>query len=132
MEDLSSRMPEFLWMTAVREVGAAPAANAAAPVDSAAQAARTTAAQIVPAELEGYAYSLSGLANLIIRLRESGYFERVDLTHAREVKLESHPAYSFALTCQLDYSGSPPPPDGPVPGANDHLALESAPSEKAN
>jgi len=126
MEDLSDRIPEFLWMTALRETGSA--AGGAAPKDSIATAARVNA-QIVPAELEGYAYSLSGLANLIVSMRKSGYFKQVDLTHAREVKLDSHPAYSFALTCQLDYSGIPNPDKSMDSGDNDHLALQSAPTE---
>lgn len=127
MEDLSERIPEFLWMTALRETGRLATAGGT-PADSANAAAAATA-QIVPAELEGYAYSLSGLANLIISMRNSGYFKQVDLTHAREVNLESHPAYSFALTCQLDYSGIPDPDKNMDSGDNEHLALQSAPTE---
>jgi Tfp pilus assembly protein PilN len=125
LEDMSGRMPEFLWMTAMKESRAATTATPGA--DSA--AATQAQAQIVPAELEGYAYSLSSLANLIISLRNSGYFKQVDLSHAREVKLESHPAYSFALSCQFDYSGIPNPGKSEDSGDNEHLALQSAPTQ---
>jgi len=107
LEDFSARMPEFLWMTALRETQPMGAATARAPGDTAAAAAHQGPIQTVPAEMEGYAYSLSGLANLIINMRKSGHFENVDLMHAREVELESHKAYSFAISCTLNYSGGP-------------------------
>jgi Tfp pilus assembly protein PilN len=112
MEDLSGRMPEFLWLTAMRQVVAvAPKAPGNAAADTAAANAASGSPQtIFPAEIEGYAYSLSGLANLMISLRKSGHFKDVDLKHAREVELESHPAYTFALSCTLDYTGQ----SGPV------------------
>ncbi len=108
LEDLSTRLPEFLWLTALRETQAAAAGTPGAPASgdtTGMQAAFTPTVQ-VPAELEGYAYSLSGLANLIINLRKSGHFKDIDLKHAREVQLESHTAYSFALSCTLDYTGA--------------------------
>jgi Tfp pilus assembly protein PilN len=107
LTDLSSRLPEFLWLTALRETSAA-SARKQVPGDTAVSQEYTGPTVQVPAELEGYAYSLSGLANLIINLRKSGHFLNVDLKHAREVKLETHTAYSFALTCTLDYTGSTP------------------------
>lgn len=111
MEDMSSRLPEFLWLTSVRQVVGTPASPGALPtaVDSSqrVQLAAAGAPQTqFPAEIEGYAYSLSGLANLILNLRRSGHYRDVDLRTAREVELESHAAYSFALTCTLDYTGT--------------------------
>ena len=111
MEDMSSRLPEFLWLTSVRQVVNTPVSPGASPAaaDSAqrAQQAASGAPQTqFPAEIEGYAYSLSGLANLILNLRRSGHYRDVDLRTAREVALESHTAYSFALTCTLDYTGT--------------------------
>ena len=126
MEDLSSRIPEFLWMTALKE-NTPKSAPGVPGADSG--SASLVQAQLVPAQMEGYAYSLSSLANLIISMRNSGYFKQVDLSSAREVKLESHPAYSFALTCQLDYSGIPNPDKTEDSGDNEHLALQSAPTE---
>jgi Tfp pilus assembly protein PilN len=122
LEDFSVRMPEYLWVTALREATAAAAAPAAAPGDTTQLESTGAPAQMVPTELEGYAYSLSALANLIINLRKSGYFDEVDLVHAREVEMETHLAYSFALTCVLNYSGEStiapaPDADGPT-----HLA----------
>jgi Tfp pilus assembly protein PilN len=122
MEDLSGRMPEFLWLTAMRQVVAlAPrgATNAPGDTSSANAVAAGSPQTEFPAEIEGYAYSLSGLANLMISLRKSGHFKDVDLKHAREVELESHPAYTFALSCTLDYTGRSGPEetietDGPA------------------
>lgn len=110
MEDMSSRLPEFLWLTAVRQVASDPVPAAGrTPGDTTSASAQTASVgpqTLFPAELEGYAYSLSGLANLILNLRRSGHFAHVDLRAAREVALESHTAYSFALTCTLDYTGT--------------------------
>ena len=121
MEDLSGRLPDFLWLTAMRQVMAqVPTGAAKAPGDTAsARAASGSPETIFPAEIEGYAYSLSGLANLMISLRKSGHFKDVDLKHAREVELQSHPAYTFALSCTLDYTGRSGPAekietDGPA------------------
>jgi Tfp pilus assembly protein PilN len=118
MEDLSGRMPDFLWLTAMRQVMAQVPTKA--PGDTAsARAASGSPETIFPAEIEGYAYSLSGLANLMISLRKSGHFKDVDLKHAREVDLQSHSAYTFALSCTLDYTGRSGPQenietDGPA------------------
>jgi len=110
MEDMSTRLPEFLWLTGVRQVMAsAPAPTPGrTPGDTsqAQMAASATPQTLFPAEIEGYAYSLSGLANLILNMRRSGHFSNVDLRTAREVALEQHTAYSFVLTCTMDYTGT--------------------------
>lgn len=103
LEDLSTRVPDFLWMTSLSET-VAPKAPKKAPGDTAAPA-RLLPPQEVPAQMRGFAYSLSGLANFIMNLRKSGHFKSVDLHHAREMKLESHTAYAFQLDCTLSYSG---------------------------
>lgn len=121
MEDMSGKLPDFLWLTGIKQV--APDA----PKPGMHQQPDTTPAVVAaapqtqfPAEIEGYAYSLSGLANLILNMRRSGHFANVDLTAAREVTLEQHAAYSFALTCTLDYTGtSNQPTDLDKPGADE-------------
>jgi Tfp pilus assembly protein PilN len=133
MEDMSSRLPEFLWLTAVRQVTPpAPTAAGRAPGDTAKLAVATGEPQTqFPAEIEGYAYSLSGLANLIINLRKSGHFKDVDLRTAREVALEAHTAYSFALTCTLDYTGtSNAPADLETDGAEELAQSAESTGEK--
>lgn len=123
MEDMSSRLPEFLWLTSVRQVMASAPAGSRVPGDTALAAASSGDPQTqFPAELEGYAYSLSGLANLILDLRKSGHFRDVDLRTAREVALESHTAYSFALTCTLDYTGTSNQPADLETGGPEELA----------
>ena len=126
MEDLSTKLPEFLWLTGVRQVMASAPAQPAGhqPVDTsqAQMAAASTPQTQFPAEIEGYAYSLSGLANLILNLRRSGHFTSVDLRTAREVALEQHVAYSFALTCTLDYTGTANQPTDLDKGEANELA----------
>lgn len=129
LEDLSSQVPDFLWLTAFKEVQPTPVAAAAAQNAQAANGGQdtTTAAQpanpqIMPAELEGYAYSLNSLATFIINMKKSGYFDTIDLSHAREVPLESHAAYSFKLTCSINYGGSIENGDSPEVGTQGELA----------
>ncbi len=110
MEDLSSRVPDFLWMTTLSETRS-PRRASKTPGDTATQTA-VLPPQEVPAQLNGFAYSLSGLANFIMNLRKSGHFKSVDLHHAREMRLESHTAYAFQLDCTLNYSGNVPAGDG--------------------
>ena len=110
LEDLSSRMPDFLWMTTLSETRS-PKSASRAPGDTSTQTA-SLPPQEVPAQLNGFAYSLSGLANFIMNLRKSGHFKSVDLHHAREMRLESHTAYAFQLDCTLNYSGHIPAGDG--------------------
>jgi Tfp pilus assembly protein PilN len=129
MEDMSSRLPEFLWLTSVRQVmepAAAPVAGRV-PGDTAnpTQLASGEPQTQFPAEIEGYAYSLSGLANLILNMRKSGHFKDVDLRTAREVELETHTAYSFALTCTLDYTGSANAPADLETGGPEEIASTS-------
>lgn len=111
MEDLSSRVPDFLWMTTLSEVRISRSAASKVPGDTSTQTA-SLPPQEVPAQLNGFAYSLSGLANFIMNLRKSGHFQSVDLHHAREMRLESHTAYAFQLDCTLNYSGNIPAGDG--------------------
>lgn len=126
LEDLSEQVPEFLWLTAFREMHTTPVTGRNVPDSAAAAAAAERATQqLMPAELEGYAYSLNSLATLIVNLRKSGYFDQVDLSHAREVALESHPAYSFTLTCSIDYAGSAHTPLNPDVGAHGELAAKT-------
>jgi len=109
LEDLSGRVPEFLWLTAVREVAPPPTKPTPATAAQDTTATRDqspTVVQVVPTEIEGYAYSLNSLATLMVSMKKSGYFDQIDLSHAREVQLEEHPAYSFLLTCNIDYSGT--------------------------
>lgn len=126
LEDLSEQVPEFLWLTAFRETQETPATGRNVSDSAAAAAAAQQATQqFMPAELEGYAYSLNSLASFIINLRKSGYFDSVDLSHAREVALETHPAYSFKLTCSIDYAGSGDPSQMPDVGEHGELAAKT-------
>ena len=120
LEDLSSRVPDFLWMTSLSETQLT-AAQPKAPGDTAA-AASTLPPQEVPAQLNGFSYSLSSLANFIMNLRKSGHFKSIDLHHAREMKLDSHKAYAFQLDCTLNYSGDSPAGNGIDMDAGTNLA----------
>lgn len=117
MEDLNTRIPEFLWMTAFSEtppsVGTpvnnqpgtpgkpvnvppgqtAPAQPAAEPVNPA----------IGTAVIEGYAHSLNAIGTFIIGLMKSDFFDNVKLSQAVAQDVGSVTAYNFKITCNLHY-----------------------------
>lgn len=103
LDELSGRVPEFLWLTAFRP--AAPEAakhptglnssGAAAPVDSAASAKTLLA-------IEGYSFTLNGLANFLMELNSSDYFDELKLNYAKLIKLDEQRAYNFSLRCRLE------------------------------
>lgn len=109
MEDLSSRVPDYLWLTTFKENP---------PVVPSAAEAQTTATQEgtvdtlkqVPSALgktvtiEGYSFSLNSLATFMINLMRSEYFKNVELGYIKLAELEKQKAYSFQLSSDLFYA----------------------------
>ena len=113
LEDLSQRIPEFLWLTSFKPVPAVtiaaaktalpsktPGAQAQAPADSAA------AAKVQRLTVEGFSFTLNGLANFLINLNESDYFGDIALDYAKIVQVDKQQVYNFSLRCRLE---EPPP-----------------------
>ena len=102
LEDLSGRVPEYLWLANFREG----ASGAAQPAQSRggsiaggpAQPAASGGAKTV---IEGFAYSLNSLATFMIQVKKSPFIKNVELSFAKEQKLENSRLYNFQLTCDL-------------------------------
>ena len=94
MQDLAGRVPEYVWLASLKQ-----APQAAPP------AAQTpgTLQQSVPtlSSIEGYSFSLNGLATFLIRLKKSDMFNNVELSSVKLQDFEKADAYAFKLTCDL-------------------------------
>ncbi|MCI0530891.1 MAG: PilN domain-containing protein [candidate division Zixibacteria bacterium] len=113
MEDLSSRVPEYLWLSKFKE-------EPAGAVASATPAANTTGGTTTPpavdtlnaggiawgshkATVEGYCYSINSLAAFLINLSRSDYFENFDLKYIKTSEVGKKKLFSFQLGCDVIY-----------------------------
>lgn len=121
LEDLNSRIPEYLWMTSFLEIPAGTDPRGAAQPgsklrgsqqSSAAQASKEMekeqpAAVAGPmqgtAEIEGYAFSLNSIGSFIIGMMKSDYFKNVKLNRAVAEDVGTVTAYTFKISCDLNY-----------------------------
>ncbi|HEX9916764.1 MAG TPA: PilN domain-containing protein [candidate division Zixibacteria bacterium] len=94
MQDLSSRIPEYLWLSSFRE-------EVAASSDSSAGSGIFTRSKVV---VDGYAYSINSLASFIIQLGKSDYFKNIELKFVKQSILEQRKAFSFQLSGEILYS----------------------------
>lgn len=112
MEDLSSRVPDYLWLTGFKE--SPPVTPKASDVQTSqageeTDTLKTTQAQAVSTlhkkvTIDGYAFSLNSLATFMINLIRSKYFNNIELGYIKLAELEKQKAYSFQLTSDLFYA----------------------------
>lgn len=112
MEDLSGRLPEYLWLSNFREGQAAPAAPSQ-PNPGGTPAAANTASTSAGAKtvIEGFSYSLNSLATFMIQMKKSPFLRNIELSYAKEQKIENTRLYNFQLTCDLTMAPEVVPPD---------------------
>ena len=104
MEDLAPRVPEYVWLSTVKQappVTVTPAAQQTpnAPAPSAAQAAAQMAAS--KSSIEGYSFSLNALATFLVRLKKSEFCANIELGSVKLQQMEKANAYNFKLNCDL-------------------------------
>ncbi len=105
LEDLSQRVPEYLWLSVLREeeVVFEPQAG---EVDTSVQ----TASLFSPTRkvnLEGYTYSINSLALFMIQLMRSDYFENMELEFVKKSEMEKQKTFTFGLSGDLLYTPEP-------------------------
>jgi Tfp pilus assembly protein PilN len=111
MEDLSSKVPDYLWLSAFKETPpvVSPTASIPPAQTGAADTAKAAQAQITPAShkkvtIEGYSFSLNSLATFMINLMRSDYFDNVELNYIKLAELDKQKAYSFQLISDMLYA----------------------------
>ncbi|MEE9443631.1 MAG: PilN domain-containing protein [candidate division Zixibacteria bacterium] len=97
LEDVSRRIPEFMWLSTFSEE----IAKAPAPTDttSKVQAQPTTR----PVKIEGYAFTLNSLANFMIKIMRSNFFSDIEMASTEEVQFQEQKAYTFKINATLHY-----------------------------
>jgi Tfp pilus assembly protein PilN len=123
LEDLNSRMPEYLWMTGFTEIpagsepqGASQPGGKGKPAQQpgaamASQQGKQTQTQEVTttgpmqgsAQIEGYAFSLNSIGSFIIGMMKSDFFKNVKLNRAVAEDVGTVTAYNFKISCDLNY-----------------------------
>lgn len=128
MEDLNSRLPEYLWMTGFLEIPAGsepqgasqpggkgkqaqqPGRAAAAATANQQPGKETTQLAEAPAgpmqgsaEIEGYAFSLNSIGSFMIGLMKSEFFKNVKLNRTVAEDVGTVTAYTFKISCNLNY-----------------------------
>lgn len=96
LEDVSRRIPEFMWLSVFNEEGTkAPVSD----TTSKAQAQPTTR----PVKIEGYAFTLNSLANFMIKIMRSNFFSDIEMASTEEVQFQEQKAYTFKINATLHY-----------------------------
>jgi Tfp pilus assembly protein PilN len=101
LEDLSRNIPEFVWLT--NFVEKAPKPVKADTSAAAAQVQQSSVPTVRDVELEGYTFTLNALANFMIKMMRSDYFDEVDLASVEEIAFGEQKAYNFKMSCQVHY-----------------------------
>jgi Tfp pilus assembly protein PilN len=108
LEDLSQRVPEYLWLSELREeeaVVASPADEADTSVQSALPA--SPGEKLNKVNIEGYTYSVNSLAVFLIQLMRSDYFRNMELQFIKKSEVEKQKTFSFGLSGDLVYPLEP-------------------------
>lgn len=91
LEDLIKRVPEYLWLTSVRDA-------------SSAVVSRTPGKPAAPTKstIEGFSFSLNALATFIVRLKKSDILKNIEISLINLEQTEKTKAYFFKLTCDFN------------------------------
>jgi Tfp pilus assembly protein PilN len=108
LEDLNQRVPEYLWLSELREEEAAVQVQSD-QADTSLQAAplASTAEKVNKVNIEGYTYSVNSLAVFMIQLMRSDYFKNMELEFIKKSEMEKHKTFSFGLSGDLVYRLEP-------------------------
>jgi Tfp pilus assembly protein PilN len=94
MEDLAGRVPEYVWLSSLKQAPSAPTTTPPAGT----QAAAITVSK---SSIEGYSFSLNALATFLVRLKKSDMFSNIEIASVKLQEIEKANAYNFKLNCDL-------------------------------
>jgi Tfp pilus assembly protein PilN len=107
LQDLSSQVPEYLWLSSFKEsVAPAPppdttSSKASSTPGSAPSVIAPPVSKMAKVTIEGYTYSLNALSRFIINLMGSDYFKNIELGYVKKAEVLNQKAFSFQVTGQL-------------------------------
>ncbi len=105
LDEIASRVPDFLWLREFRPTappGSKEEAGLAMPSEAAAADTVETGPKEKHLEIKGYSYTLNSLANFMIQLNKSDYFDQPILEYAKIVGIEESRVYEFSMNCRLE------------------------------
>jgi Tfp pilus assembly protein PilN len=103
MEDLVKRVPDYLWLSLLQEEEPQIAAVPDSAVDSTTIMSQPSSPAQKRVTMEGYSYSLNGLASFLIELIGSPYFKNMELQYVKRAEVEERKTFTFQLVGDLYY-----------------------------
>ncbi|MGB8657283.1 MAG: PilN domain-containing protein [Candidatus Zixiibacteriota bacterium] len=104
LEDLSKRVPDYLWLSLLREEESGKGGSAKADSGKADSTASFSSEPTVRrVTIEGYSYSLNSLAAFLIHLTQSQYFKNMELEYVKRAETKQYKTFSFQLIGDLYY-----------------------------
>ena len=92
VEDILAVIPDYLWLSSVqRQI----AKKSAAGTDTTSTSAPTYV-------FDGFCFTISSLANMIMNMQDSPRFSHISLHHAALETMEERRVYEFQVICQLE------------------------------
>ncbi len=106
LQDLSDRVPEYVWLSSFKEARQAPPAVEKTPPDQADTLTQVAQEQAFVSQvtIDGYSLSINNLAILMINLMRSDYFKNIELNFVKAEALETQKIFTFQLSGDLLYS----------------------------
>jgi len=101
LEDLSDRLPDFMWLASFKE--AEPPAATTTDTTAGQTAAVAMASNTRPITVEGFAFTLNSLANFMINMMRSNFFSEVEMASVQEVMFQEQKVYSYKVSATLHY-----------------------------
>jgi Tfp pilus assembly protein PilN len=102
LEDLSRRVPDYLWLSLLSEGASQNEAASDTATDSTVSFTQPQS-PIKRVTIEGYSYSLNSLASFLIQLIRSQYFENMELQYVKRAEFKEYKSFSFQLVGDLYY-----------------------------
>jgi Tfp pilus assembly protein PilN len=102
LEDLSRRVPDYLWLSLLMEEESQDEATVDTSTDSTVSSPWFESL-VKRVTIEGYSYSLNSLASFLIGLMGSQYFENMELQYVKRAEVKEYKTFSFQLVGNLYY-----------------------------
>jgi Tfp pilus assembly protein PilN len=112
LEDLSKRVPDYLWLSLLKEEASVTGSSTKTDSGSVTSSA-TPESPVKKVTIEGYSYSLNSLASFLIQLMQSQYFKNMELQYVKRAETKEFRTFSFQLVGDLYYL-----PEVESPGAD--------------
>lgn len=102
LEDLSKRVPDYLWLSLLREESG-DKGSTGKPDSGKVTASAPPESPVRRVTIEGYSYSLNSLASFLIQLMQSQYFKNMELQYVKRAEIKEYKTFSFQLVGDLYY-----------------------------